>query len=230
MAINHFEKHREQIGRIDWNFNLLFNDQPQVPQLAAKYAPLLQHPGLHKPVPGQWLHATVLRVGFLEDFTETEMLAVADRLEHKLTNMKMSELRLEKWWLWNGGPVLGITPKRQLYTIYGYLMESLIEVIGRDRLPTLSIPPRGRFETAVASLLRAIGRDRIPIQFQFLPHITLAYPKTYNAESSLSKQLKSQAVEGVNIRVKSVSLIKQYILDDYYAWEIVKDIQIPQDT
>lgn len=230
MAINHFEKHKEQIGRTDWNFNFLFDGQPQVAQLAAKYAPLLQHPGLHKPVPGRWLHATLLRVGFLEDFTEDEMLAVADRLEAKLANMKMSELTLKKWWLWNGGPVLEIRPKKQLYTIYGYLLESLTEVVGRDRIPALSIPPGGRIKTALAHLLKTIGRDRVPLRLQFIPHVTLAYPKTYSNESGLYQQLQAKPIEGVKLRINNVSLIKQHIEDDYYAWEIVRDIPIGQNT
>ncbi len=77
MAIDHFIKHKWSRERTDWNFNILFNDQPQVAGLASQYAPLVKHPGLDDPVPGQWLHATVLRVGFLEDFPEAERLAVA---------------------------------------------------------------------------------------------------------------------------------------------------------
>lgn len=114
MAIDHFDKYRFQENRVDWNFNILFDDQPQVAELASKYASLLQYPGLHKPVPGQWLHATVLRVGFLEEFSEAEMLEVAELIEQKITKIKIPELILGQWWLWDGNPVLHITPDEQL--------------------------------------------------------------------------------------------------------------------
>lgn len=234
MAIDHFTKHKEQIGRTDWNFNFLFDDQPQVAELAARYAPLLKHPGLHKPVPGQWLHATLLRVGFVEDFTEAEMLAVADKLEQKLTHTKMPQLILGRrwWWLWNGGPVLGFTPSKQLLQVYGYVLESLIEVVGRDRVPAPSIPSGGRLKTMLGYpptlFSKIVGRDRLPRRLQFIPHVTLAYPKTYDDERSLYKQLKAQSVDGVQVRITSVSLIKQRIVDDYYAWEVVRELPIAQ--
>jgi 2'-5' RNA ligase len=201
MAIDHFKKWGFQANRVDWIFNILFNDQPQVAELAQQYEPLIKHPGLHKPVPGQWLHATVLRVGFLEDFTDAQMLAVAKDLEPKLAAMKMQQLMLGQWWLWNGGPVLHIMPDSQLQEMFGYLLDSLTKIIGRNRLPT---------------------------ELQFIPHITLAYPKTYDDELDLYRQLQSHPIEGTEIRAKRLSLIKQHIEDDYYAWEIVKDIPIGQ--
>lgn len=201
MAVNHFKKWGFQTNRVDWNFNILFNDQPQVVELARQYGPLIKHLGLHKPVPGQWLHATVLRVGFLEDFTDAEMLAVAEDLKPKLAAMKIPQLMLGQWWLWNGGPVLHITPDLQLQEMFGFLLDSLTKVVGRDRLPTKP---------------------------QFIPHITLAYPKTYDDELDLYRQLQSHPIEGTEIRAKRLSLIKQHIEDDYYAWEIMKDIPIGQ--
>jgi 2'-5' RNA ligase len=201
MAIDHFKKYEWQVNRTDWNFNILFNDQPRVAQLATKYEPLIQHSGLHKPVPGQWLHATVLRVGFLEEFTDDEMLAVAEKIEPKLASMKMPQLMLGQWWIWNGGPVLHIAPDMQLQQLFSWLVAALAEVVGKQRLPA---------------------------KLHFIPHITLAYPKTYDDELDLYKRLQSHQIEGVEIRANSLSLIKQHVEDDYYAWEIVKDIPIGQ--
>jgi len=140
MAIDHFTKHSYARKRTDWNFNILFNDQPQVAQLARQYKPLIEHPGLYPPLPAEWLHATVLRVGFLEDFSEAEMLTVADALESKLAHMRMRELLLgQRWWLWNGGPVLSITPQSQLQEIFRQTLDTLATVVGRHRLPPLAL-------------------------------------------------------------------------------------------
>lgn len=227
MAIDHFEKHRVQIGRTDWNFNFLFDGQPQVAELANQYAPILQHSGLHKPVPPEWLHATLLRIGFLEDFTEAEMLAVANKLESKLADFTMQELILGKrWWLWNGGPVLSITPQKQLHEIYRHLLASLEEVVGQDRLPEMSIPGSIRYGTLINRFARIIGWNRLTVRLQFIPHVTLAYPKTYKDHSSLRKQIKAHPINGVPIHIHRVALIKQRIVDDYYAWEVIKDVPI----
>lgn len=227
MAIDHFEKHKSQIGRTDWNFNFLFNDQPQVAELASQYAPIIKHPGLHKPVPPKWLHGTLLRAGFLEDFTEAEMLAVADNFESKLAGVELPELILGKhWWLWNGGPVLSITPEKQLYEIFRHLITSLEEVVGQDRLPPLFVPGSSRGTKIINTIVKAIGPNRLPARLQFKPHVTLAYPKTYNNHSSLSRQLKAHPIDGVPIRIHSISLIKQRIVDDYYAWKAVKNVPI----
>jgi 2'-5' RNA ligase len=227
MAIDHFEARKSRIGRTDWNFNFLFENQTQVTELAGQYAPVIQHPGLHKPVPPQWLHATLLRVGFLEDFTEAEMLAVADKLASRLADIQMPELMLGKHWrLWNGGPFLSITPEKQLYAIFRHLMSSLEEVVGRDRLPVLTIPSGGYLEKILGTFVRTIGSSRLPARLQFKPHVTLAYPKSYKDQASLRKQLRAHPVSGVPIRINKVSLIKQHIVGDYYAWEVVKDVPI----
>lgn len=201
MAIDHFIKHKRQINRIDWNFNFLFNDQPQVAALAAQYAPLLDHPGLHKPIPGPWLHGTLLRVGFYEDFTEQEMLKVAALIEPKLAEMQMPKLMLGPWWIWNGNPCLHMVPEEPMRNIFDWVVQALTEVVGPDRLP-----------------------DKL----RYTPHITLAYSKTYDDEVGLYKQLDSKHIKGVGFQANSLSLIKQHIEDDYYAWDIVKDLPIGQ--
>ena len=80
MAIDHFKKHAYQTNKVDWNFNILFNDQPQVAQTAKMYVQALSHPGLYPPIPAKWLHATILRIGLVDDYTKDELLAVTKQL------------------------------------------------------------------------------------------------------------------------------------------------------
>ena len=201
MAIDHFIKHKWAKERTDWNFNILFNDQPQVAAYAKEYKPLLNHAGLYQPVPGKWLHATVLRAGFLEDFTEAEMLEVAKRLEPKFAEMQMPEFLLGQWWLWGGNLCVHFTPEDPLNKMFNVLVSELTAVVGKDRLPQ---------------------------QLKFTPHITLAYSKTYDDEAGLFKQLEAKHVAAVPVRTKRVSLIKQHVIDNYYAGDIVKDIPLGQ--
>ncbi len=201
MAIDHFIKHEWARERTDWNFNILFNDQPQVAAYAEQYSPLLHHDGLYQPVPGAWLHATVLRVGFLEDFTEAEMLEVTKRLEPKFAAMRMPEFLLGQWWLWGGNPCVHFAPEGPL-----------------DAL----------FDVLVGELEGVVGKGRLPVSLAFTPHITLAYSKTYDDEVGLFKQLEAKHFAAVPTRAKRVTLIRQYVVDNYYAWDIVKDIPLGQ--
>lgn len=231
MAFDHFIKHQYSRERVDWNFNILFNDQPQAAELANRYRPLIKHPGLYEPVPREWLHSTILRVGFLEEFSESEMSDVVKVLESKLTNLEVPELFLgQRWWLWNGGPVLSITPKKELQELFQHVLDSLTSVVGRDRLPALTIAserqPMKTLDRVLKKFSATVGRERLPVRFQFIPHVTLAYPKSYRNEFELFKQLRSRPVEGVAIRAKRLSLIKQRVKNNYYVWEVVKDLPI----
>ena len=201
MAIDHFQKHKWQVGRTDWNFNILFNGQLQVAAYAEEYMPLLNHAGLYKPVPGEWLHATVLRAGFLEDFSKAEMLELAKRLEPKFAAMQMPEFLLGQWWLYGGNPCVHFTPE-----------DPLIEM----------------FNALVGELTALVGKDRLPASLKFTPHVTLAYSKTYDDEAGLFKQLEAKHIKAVPVRAKNLSLIKQHIADNYYVWDIVKDIPLGQ--
>lgn len=203
MAADHFIKHPLARERTDWNFNILFNDQPQVAAYVEQYRPLLDHSGLYQAVPSEWLHATILRVGFLEDFTEEEMLELAKRLEPKLSSLKVPELMLGQWLLYGGNPCVHFTPEDPLTEVFTAVSDE------------------------VASTL---GKNRFKAPTKFTPHITLAYSKSYDDEADLFKQLESKQIKAVPVRAEQLSLIKQHVENNYYVWEIVKDIEIGQEV
>jgi 2'-5' RNA ligase len=201
MATDHFINHLHARERTDWNFNILFEDQPQVAAYAEQYASLLEHPGLYEPVPGKWLHATVLRAGFIEDFSEAEMLETATVLEPKLATLKLPQLTLGNVFMWDGNPCLRITPDTDLQGVLKLIVRALSEVA---------------------------GKDRVPQKTGFIPHITLAYSKTYDDEAAVHARLHSEQIADLPIRANSVSLIRQHVEHDYYVWEDVKGLPIGQ--
>lgn len=201
MAIDHFVTHQRQQGRADWNLNILFNDQSQVAEYAAKYYQALQHHGLYEPVPSEWLHATVLRIGFFDDFSEVEMLEYASRLEARFEDIQMPEFLLGQWWIWGGNPCVHFTPRDPMMRMFSIVMEELTALVGADRLP---------------------DKQRLT------PHITLAYSKSYEDEIELHRQLETVSAPAVSVRAKRLSLIKQWIVDHHYEWEVVKDIPLNQ--
>lgn len=201
MAKDHFETHYYQKKRVDWNFNVLFTGETDVIRMVNEYAPYLDHPGLYDPIPAEWLHSTILRVGLTNDFSEEEMLKVADVLASKLANLVLPEFIFDSWWLWGGNVVLHITPDEQYREIYNCVIEAMQTVIGGDRM---------------------LGSTH----GTFIPHVGLAYTKTHHKEREINTQLLDNPVRPATFRATSVSLIRQWPTSGHYEWEIVKDLHI----
>jgi 2'-5' RNA ligase len=201
MAIDHFEKHFYQKDRVDWNFNVLFDGQPDVARMAEEYAPVLDNPGLYKPIPSQWLHSTILRVGFVEDYTENEMLEVADKLQEQLANLKLPEFFFDSWWLWGGSVVLHISPDSEFNKIYKAVIGSLREVVGEAR--TTKSPHES-----------------------FIAHTALVYSKTYSEEKEVHDKLLANPIKPASFNATSISLIKQWPIDGHYEWDVIRNIPI----
>ena len=198
MALEHFEKHSYQKGKVDWNFNILFDDQPQIVQIAKEYAKLLTHPVLYPSIPTQWLHATVLLVGTTDEYSEAEMLQVAEKLTPELAKLSLHEFLLGPWWIWSGNPVLHITPEGPLVELFNLTLSTVKEVVGEKRTPKPS---------------------------RFIPHITLAYSPTYDGEKEVHSQLSTKHIKPVKFRVSKLSLVKQRQASSYYDWKVIKELK-----
>lgn len=203
MATDHFKKHSYQKGSIDWNFNILFDDQPQVGKAAKKFAQALDHPGLHAPIPVQWLHMTILRVGYTTDYTDAEMAEVAKRLAPKLEAMNMPELVFGSWIIFGGTPNLIAAPWDKLEAVFAAVMDTMKEVAGAKRCPS---PER------------------------FIPHMALAYGGDYDTETKLVQRLWEAKFKLAPFRANKLSMIKQQQAPPYYRWDVIEEIPIGQSS
>jgi 2'-5' RNA ligase len=201
MATDHFETHFYQANRVDWNFNVLFRNQPDVDRMVREYAPLVTHAGLHDPIPTNWLHCTILRVGFVTDFTEGEMLEVVRRLRPMLGALELPEFAFDSWWLWSGNVVLHLTPDGQFSRIYDAVIDAMVQVVGKER--TL-LSPHGTF----------------------IPHVGLAYTRTHDRESEIHCHLAGTPVVSASFSATSLSLLRQWPAEGHYEWEMVEEIKI----
>lgn len=201
MAKDHFEKHFYQKDRVDWNFNLLFDGQSPVAEMARKYAEIIHHPGLYDPIPTLWLHSTILRVGFIEDYSEQEMLHVAAKLKISLAGLELPQFSFDSWWLWGGNVVLHISPDDEFYKIYHHVITALESVVGSDR--TTKSPHGG-----------------------FIAHTGIAYAKTHSHEDEIHAKLVKNPIEPASFTAEKLSLIRQWPTAGHYEWEIVENIAI----
>jgi 2'-5' RNA ligase len=201
MAIDHFLLRHIKDNQVDWNFNVVFEGQPAVAEMSKQYAPAIQHPGLYKPIPPQWMHATILSLGTVEDFTEQEVQAVAAKLEPILARLELPEFNFDSWWLWGGNVVLHISPEDEFTKIYDAVISALESVVGPERTVKT---PHGKF----------------------IAHTSLAYTRSHDKEHELHNQLVAHPVTPVSFKVGYLPLLRQWAHDGHYEWEVIKKIPI----
>lgn len=199
MAEDHFKRHNHYDGVVDWNFNVVYEQDPAVVAMAEAYAPLLKRPELYEPIPTEWLHATILRVGPLEDYTETEMLAVAELVQQKLEGMQFPEFNFGQHVLVHGNVCFKIEPESELEKLYIAVTESLEKVVGADRATK---SPYG----------------------EFIAHTSLAYTKDQDNEAEIDNLLKRADIAPAKFKISHMPLIKQRPVNGHYKWEVVRDI------
>lgn len=200
---DHFDKHSDQKGRVDWNFNILPRGEA-VEQMARQYANVLgKFPGLHPPIPPQWLHMTILRVGFVDDFSEEDMLRVADVLAPKLAKMELPQEFVFGGWWQHDSLVTHVSPEKAFRGVHKAVVDSLRKVFGKDDPRVSGFVPG-----------------------QIYSHMTFNYTKNRDNEVELAKFLGSHPIKGASFSVNSLFLIKQWPTGTHYEWDVVREIPI----
>lgn len=201
MAQDHFERHSHYDGVIDWNFNVIFNDQPSVATMSEAYRPLLQKSWFYETIPNEWLHATILRVGTVAEYTEDEMLTVADKVQARVRDLQLPEFHFGSHVIIHGNVCFKIEPEAELEKLYIAVIESLEEVVGTERATK---SPYGHF----------------------IAHTSLVYTKRRENEADTEAELSTANIEPAKFRIHHMPLIRQRPTGGHYEWEVVKDIQV----
>lgn len=201
MAQDHFVRHNRRDGDIDWNFNVTFGDLSEVVAMAKAYEPLLRRPELYSPIPPDWLHSTILRVGTTYEYTETEMLAVAELTQDSLSNVHLPQMHLGPPKLIFGNVCFAIKPEIQLEKLYTVVTESLRRVVGPERATK---SPYGHF----------------------IAHTSFTYTKAHDHEAQIQTALDEANIKSARFKITHMPLIRQWPTNGHYEWEVVKDIEV----
>lgn len=201
MAQDHFERHNHYEGVVDWNFNVTFEEEPRVAAMVDAYRPLLTRPELYEPVPARWLHATILRVGTTDEYTEAEMLAVAKQVQTRVQAIKLPDFHFGEPKIIFGNITFPIEPEAELEMLYKLITEYLESVVGKSRATK---SPYGHF----------------------IAHTSFAYTKERDNEAETDAILAAANIQPATFRIKHMPLIRQRPIDGHYEWEVVKDISI----
>ncbi|HET8709479.1 MAG TPA: 2'-5' RNA ligase family protein [Candidatus Saccharimonadales bacterium] len=202
MARDHFVRHNHHEGVIDWNFNVVLGQEPSVAAMAETYRPILQKPWFYDPIPNEWLHTTILRIGTVADYTEEEMLAVADKVQVRVNELQLPEFHFGPHIIIHGNVCLKIEPESELEKLYAAVTESLEEVVGAERATK---SPYGHF----------------------IAHTSLVYSKERENEAETEVELNAAEIEPASFRIHHMPLIRQRPTNGHYEWKIVKNIEIP---
>jgi 2'-5' RNA ligase len=198
MANDHFKTNLWEPDEVDWHFLITLHDQHHMRSIVEHYAHLYRHPGLYPPVPFEWLHMTIVRIGSVTAITHEAMTDVVDHLRPILAQTKLPELLLGPWWLWTGSVVLHVTPEEPITRLFNAVMTALATVLG----------------------------EKAPKRSEFIPHVTLAYARTYQQELEVHQQLSAQWVDPIPVRIQALSLVKEKQTIPFYSWDGVTDIPI----
>jgi 2'-5' RNA ligase len=198
MAEDHFTTNIWGQNEIDWHFLIRLNNQSQIRAMVKRYAKIYVHPGLYPPIPFEWLHMTVLRIGSVTNITDQEMSDVVEQLFPALEMIQLPEFLLGPWWLWTGSVVLHVTPEEPITQLFNAVMKVVTTVLG----------------------------ERAPKPREFIPHVTLAYARNYQQEREVHKQLCTQWIDPIPIHVNTLSLVKEKQTSPLYRWDTVTEIPI----
>lgn len=199
MAIDHFKKHFHGTDSIDWNYNILFNNQPHVTKIAQEYSKILNPKNLYPPIPGRWLHITILRVGLTTEFTQEEMLSINKELKPNLKNIEMPKMVFGPPVILDECPVLRVIPEEPLNRLFELVLSAAANVVGAQRAPKLN---------------------------KFTPHMTLAYTKASEKDTGIGNVDFKVPIDKAEFRAESLCLLKQKPAGSYYKWDIIEKLPI----
>jgi 2'-5' RNA ligase len=181
MAEDHFTTNMWKPNEVDWHFLIRLNNQSQLRDMVTRYAIIYDHPGLYPPIPFEWLHMTILRIGSVANITDQEMNDVLEQLVPALAMLHVPALLLGPWWLWTGSVVLHVTPEEPVTHLFN----------------------------AVTKVLNTVVGEKAPKPDRFIPHVTLAYARTYQQEREVHQQLCAQWIDPTPLHITSLSLVKE---------------------
>ncbi len=111
MSKDHFKVHSYIKNRVDWNFNIIIDDMPEIETLAKLYSQTIRYrSALYAPVPLKWLHMTILRVGFTDDFTPHEIGKIAELAKPGLAAVRIPMIAVRPAVEYLGYPILMFEP------------------------------------------------------------------------------------------------------------------------
>jgi 2'-5' RNA ligase len=185
-------------GRLFDTWHVLFNDAPEVRELAGRSRDVIRDlPNLNM-VPDEWLHMTIQGVGWSDELTDTQLDAVIQCAKENLRDFDRRTVRFGPPLVKGEALVLPAAP-------IAYL----------DEL-------RNRLRAAIEQALGSPPWVAVEQRHGFLPHVSIAYARCDADAAPYARALGAASPGVVEAPLRHVALIRQvrhFEPDWRYTWQ-----------
>jgi hypothetical protein len=200
---NHWDRPGWRPGRSAYYWYLSFRDQPAVQALAGQCQAVFDAPYFDL-IARTYLHMTVQRVAFTDEFNESDLLRLEETTRRALSTF--GELRFAV------GPLAGSRGALSFSTA------------PHDRLLEL----RSQLFSATHSAGIALGASPADT---FRPHVGIGYCNRTVDASPIIKQVRQlRALRPVNVCISELTLVELTRHERSYTWDIVATVPLTHDN
>ncbi|HEY1823706.1 MAG TPA: 2'-5' RNA ligase family protein [Trebonia sp.] len=184
-------------GRRFYTFHFTFEGQPAVQRLAATARERLAGSTALDLVPDKWLHLTTQGIGFADEISDSDLMAIRTAAQDRLLTVPPAEI------------IVG-TPRAE--------SEGIVCWIGPDCALN---PAREALRAAIGDVWET---DKIPESPEWTPHVSLAYA---NADADAAPyDAALQGISPVPVTVATVELIRLGRDRRVYEWEALASLPL----
>jgi hypothetical protein len=196
-----------KVGRHFYACHLTFEDQPCVQQLVLDYQTALAGLSGLDLIPGRWLHLTMQGIGFTDEITEGEIVAVTTALRDRFRTVTPPVVTFYRPAVWPDAITLPATPASGLRQLRQDAYDVIQAVLGHDRMHEPA-------ETIV----------------QYRPHVSVAYINAPGPAQPIVGALGDARSEPVTTALDSASVLTFHRDNRMYEWTTATRLPIGQDS
>ncbi len=182
-------------GRHFYACHFTLNDQPQLRTLVRQYQDAMAHlPNLDL-IPSRWLHVTMQGIGFTDEISTDDLVAVTSRLRECLRSMEAPVATFHRPTVRPEAVLLKADPPEPLYQLRLAMYETIASVLG----PRKFSEPR-------------------PAPGRFKPHVSAAYVNNDGPVKPIADAIMNTNPEPVTVMFKQASLLVFHRDHRMYEW------------
>lgn len=182
-------------GRHFYACHLTLDDQPQLRELVAEYQQALAGMQEIDLIPPQWLHLTMQGIGFTDEISADERVALDRALTAGLAAIEPPVAEFRYLTVHPEAVYLKAHPAAALYPLRSKMHDAVASVLGPDRLT-----------------------EAAPDRATFLPHLSIGYINRDGQTEPIAAALRSLTARTVYATFTKADLLEYHRDNGMYAW------------
>lgn len=193
-------------GRHFYACHLTLDDQPQLRELITGYQHALTDVDSIDLIPPQWLHMTMQGIGFIDEISAEDLVAVDLALTAELATIKPPAVEFRCLTVHPEAVYLKAHPPEALY------------------------PLRSKMHDAVVSVLGPSRAEAAPDRATFLPHVSVGYVNRDSETEPIAAALRRLTPRTVHVTFANAELLEYHRDHHMYEWTSATPIPIGQSA